>query len=151
MVKFRKSPGNMNYSAFSSGWTKLCNMYRGDRKFNFFLRGVVLQVRLSLGNSAVWIHLGHWDSMFKKYSQTGVAQTFVSFSKSYSIWRCQISLLCFFGGVFCHCKRVHLGTPSFCVCQYMIAYFQCRLVVFVSNELWVQLLLHHVSQTSFWK
>ena len=34
-VKFRKTPGNINYSTFPPGWaTKLCNMHQGDGKFS---------------------------------------------------------------------------------------------------------------------
>ena len=41
--KFRKSPGNINYSAFSSGSTKSYDMHREVANSNISLRGVVLQ------------------------------------------------------------------------------------------------------------
>ena len=41
--KFRKSPGNINYSAFSSGLTKLYDMHGEVANSNISLGGVVLQ------------------------------------------------------------------------------------------------------------
>ena len=38
-VKFRKSPGNINYSTFSPGWTKLYNIHWGGSKFKHFSAG----------------------------------------------------------------------------------------------------------------
>ena len=35
-VKFRNSPGNINYSTFPSGWIKSCNILRGGGKYNYF-------------------------------------------------------------------------------------------------------------------
>ena len=35
-VKFKKLPGNINYSTFPPGWTKLCNIHRGCVKLKLF-------------------------------------------------------------------------------------------------------------------
>ena len=53
-VKFRKSPGNINYSTFPQGWTRLCNIHRGEWRFKLFQRGVVLQAIFLPGNWRKW-------------------------------------------------------------------------------------------------
>ena len=35
-VKFKNLPGNINYSTFPPGWTKLCNIHRGCVKLKLF-------------------------------------------------------------------------------------------------------------------
>ena len=58
-VKFRKSLGNINYSTFPQGWTRLCNMHWEGRNFKLFSAKSGFTGQIFTGNSPEWIHLGH--------------------------------------------------------------------------------------------
>ena len=66
-VRSRKSLGNINYSKFPPGWTKLCNIHQGVGKLNFLSEGVALQVRFSSGNSVGWIQRGRSDRVLERF------------------------------------------------------------------------------------
>ena len=62
-MKFRNSPVNINYLAFSPRWTKLCNIHRGSRKIKLFSPGTGFTGQVFTRNPLGSIHLGHWQSV----------------------------------------------------------------------------------------